>query len=971
MNNFLNQLAKFYYNKYQTNISQFCFVFPSRRAGLFFQQHIRSLINKPIWTPKILTINEFIQGFTSYPVADKITLIFELFKVYNDIYKSTISFDEFLPWGEIILNDFEDIDKYGADAKQVYSNLLSIKEIEDDYSYLTEEQIKTIQNFWHSFNPNGLSKHQNEFVKIWDHLYDVYSLFNERLIQKEITYEGYVYKTILKKINQKEPFDIPYPKIIFVAFNALNKSEEKLFHHLRLTGKAEFIWDTPLWLHPDKTQKSTPFNTPKMSEAIRFMEDNINNFPSPDDWKLPVNDNLPDIEITSTASDTAQTQVMNELLQEKTFSLVNKAQKETDSPLKNAVILTDETMLLPVLHAIPKNHDKINITMGYPLKNTPVYGLLELLFELQKNCRMTKQGKTWLYFRNVIPILSHQYIEPIDSVLHKQIIQNITKYNKTYIEAKELNQSKLLGNIFRYIDNNREFSNYLTDLLHIIYNELDNNEEQSMVIEKEFIYQLYLTIKQLSDLLNKLNIEIEKETWIRLFKRTAELKSIPFNGEPLIGLQLMGILETRALDFDNLIILNMNEGIFPQTGATNSLIPYSLRSAFNLPTIEHQDSIFAYYFYRLIHRAKKVHLLYNSSAQGMQTGEMSRFLFQLKYEYPADKIKFSTAVDSVTIQPPKKYFVEKSNKVMHILNEYLMTGQKKLSPSALSVYFECPLRFYYKYVLKAKEPEEINEEIDPRIFGTLFHETVEEIYKDLLNKEVQKTDIENILKHKEIINTALQNSFNKYFNHQLDQKDFSDIQGKNVLIYDIILKYIYEFLSVEKQQAPFTLLGLEKEVSTTILLNSGKNVNIGGTIDRLDQKETTIRIIDYKTGAGDDFFANSEELFSEEKHKNKKAIFQTLLYSYIVSMDEYFRKIKDYSPGVVWIKKIFTSPDYSLKLGTKAKNEQLSLDLVKEEYIDQLKENLEKLFDPNIPFQQTKHTDSCKACSYSGICGKQ
>ncbi len=970
MNNFLQQLAKYYFNKYQTNISQFCFVFPGRRAGLFFQQHLSKLIKEPLWAPNILTINEFIQTFSPYPVADKITLIFELYNVYNSIYKTGVSFDEFLPWGEIILNDFEDIDKYGADAKQVYSNLLSIKEIEDDYSYLTEEQIQTIRNFWHSFNPNGTSRHQDEFIKIWDRLYDVYLLFNEKLIEKKITYEGYVYKSILNKINNREPLEITCPKIIFVAFNALNISEQKLFHHLHITQKAEFIWDSPLWLHPDKSIKTSPLDTPKMNEAIRFMDENLNNFPSPSDWKIPFNKDLPEIEITSVASDTAQTQVMNELLKSETFVASNEPRDELNSALKNAVVLTDETMLLPVLHTIPEIHEKVNITMGYPLKNTPAYGLLELLFEMQKSCRRTKQGKTWLYFRNVIPILSHQYIEPANTELHKKIIRDITLNNKTYIEAQELNQSKLLGAIFKYVDNNTEFADYIIHLLHTIYYELDKNKEQNLVIEREFLYQLYLTVKQQSDLLKKLGIELEKETWIRLFKRTAELKSIPFNGEPLLGLQLMGILETRALDFENLIILNMNEGVFPQTGATNSLIPYSLRNAFRLPTIEHQDSIFAYYFYRLIHRAKKVHLLYNSSSQGMQTGEMSRFLFQLKYEYPAHKIKFSTAVDAVTIQAPKSYYVTKSDKVMEILNQYLNEAQKKLSPSALSVYFECPLRFYYKYILKAKEPDEITEEIDPRIFGTLFHETVEEIYKELINKEVRKQDIEHLLKHKNIIQEALQSSFNKFFHNQINQSDFSDIQGKNILIYDIILKYIYEFLAVEKQQAPFTLLGLEKEVSSTLTLNNGKKINIGGTIDRLDKKEHTIRIIDYKTGSGEDFFGTCEELFSEEKHKNKKAIFQTLLYSYILNNDIAFAHEKNYSPGVVWIKKIFTSPDYSLKLGTNAKNQPLTLNLVKEEYIEQLKDHLQTLFNPDIPFRQTEYTDSCKACSYSGICGK-
>ncbi len=968
MSNFLQHLAQYYFNKYQTNISEFCFVFPSRRSGLFFQQHLSRLSNKPLWSPKIVTINEFIQEFTPYQIADKITLVFELYKVYEEIYKSGVTFDEFMPWGEIILNDFDDIDKYLADPKQVFSNLLAIKEIEDDYSFLSEEQIETIQSFWHSFNPNKLSEHQQEFIKIWEKLHDVYLSFNKNLQESNITYEGSVYRSIADKITQKIPLDIQYPKIVFVAFNALNQCEKKLFNHLRITDKADFIWDVPGWLLSSSNKNPNPFERTKAHEAIRFIEDNIINYPSPSDWHFKGNEDLPKIKITSVASDTAQTQIVNEFLSGNINQFKSQGKdKELDSALKNAVILTDETILLPVLHAIPEQAEKINITMGYPIKNTPAYGLLELIFDLQKNCRQTKAGKTWFYFRNVLPILTHQYIEPINTELNAELAKNIIRQNKTYIEANELQKSKLLISIFNPIKNSKDFSEYLSNILHLIYSEL-NDTDNNMVIEKEFIYQLFLTVTQLSDLINKLNIDIQVDTWIKLFKRAADLKSIPFSGEPLKGLQLMGILETRALDFENLIILNMNEGTFPQTGATNSLIPYSLRKAFTLPTIEHQDSIFAYYFYRLIHRAKKVHLLYNSSAQGMQTGEMSRFLFQLKYEYPKEKLSFSTAVDHINITTPKEYFVEKDEKTMQVLNQYLNNGERSLSPSALSTYFECPMRFYYKYILNASEPDEITEEIDPRIFGTLFHETVEELYKPFLNREVQPEDIISIAKDKNRINTALLTSFNRYFSTQLNQSDFIDIQGKNVLIYDIILKYIQQFLRVEKSHAPFLLKGLETKVKSTITIDEHKTLNIGGTIDRLDEKDGIVRVIDYKTGSGEDYFTNVEELFLDTKHKNKKAIFQTLLYSYIIKKN--FPVNISFQPGVVWIKKIFTSPDYSLKKGSGSKKEKLSLKLIEDEYITEFKNHMSILFNPEIPFKQTENKDNCKICSYKSICGK-
>ncbi|WP_075589914.1 PD-(D/E)XK nuclease family protein [Labilibacter marinus] len=963
MTNFIQQLAQYYFNKYQTNISEFCFVFPGRRAGLFFQQHLSTLISEPLWSPRTITINEFVQDFTSHQIADKITLVFELYQVYEEVYKTGTSFDEFLPWGEIILNDFDDIDKYRANAEQVFSNLLSIKEIEDDYSFLSEEQIETIKSFWHSFNPHKLSDHQTEFIKVWEKLYEVYRLFNKRLLEKNMTYEGAVYRSIADDIDQKKPLNIKYPKIIFVAFNALNSCEKKLFHHLAIGNKADFIWDYTPWLLQNKNTGSNPHERMKEHEAIRFIEENLEKFPPPHDWDFPANKELPEIKITSVATDTAQTQIVHQYLQD---IPAESNSSQLDSALRTAVILTDETILLPVLHSIPDEIEKVNITMGYPIKNTPAYGLLELVFDLQKNGRKTKAGKTWFYFRNVLPILSHQYIEPISPELHKKLAYSITKQNKTYIEANELDKSKLLNTIFKVVEKSENFSTYLIDLLQLIYSGLQKNDNDQ-VIEKEFIYQLHLTITQLADLIKKLKVEISPDTWIKLFKRAAELKSIPFSGEPLKGLQVMGILETRALDFENLIILNMNEGVFPQTGASNSLIPYSLRKAFMLPTIEHQDAIFAYYFYRLIHRAKKVQMLYNSSAQGMQTGEMSRFLFQLKYEYPADKLSFSTAVDNINISPSQSYFVDKDEKVMSVLNQYLQDGTRKLSPSALSTYFECPLRFYYKYVLKAAEPDEISEDIDPRIFGTLFHETVEEIYKPFVGKEVLPEDIKKLRLDKNTINQALHKSFSNYFNHDLNQSDFKDIQGKNILVFDIIKKYVQQFLQVEQKHAPFYLKGLEKLVDANIIVGD-KTICLGGTIDRLDEKDNNIRVIDYKTGAGDEHFSKVEELFLQSKHKAKKAIFQTLLYSYILKQSK--SDISSYYPGVVWIKKIFTSPDYSLKKGTPSNNETLTLQTVEEEYINELKQHLADLFNKDIAFSQTEYTDSCLSCSYKSICGK-
>ncbi len=963
MNLFLKQLATYYYNTYQTKISDFCFVFPGRRAGLFFKEHLKTLLNSPILAPKTLTINEFIHSFSDFKVADKLTLVFELYQVYENIYQTGVSFDDFLPWGEIILNDFDDIDKYRADAKQVYSNLLAIKEIEDDYSFLSEEQIKTIKSFWESFNPNKLSEHQTEFISIWKKLDEVYEQFNAQIKEKGFTYEGQVYKSIADKIDKKEPLNITYSKTIFVSFNALNRCEEKLFNHLKITDKADFIWDYNPDLLPDFSPNKNIHNTKSLHEAMLFMVDNINNFPPPSDWQLPTPECMGKIKITSVASSTSQTQVVQKFLSQIESDTENHILKATQT----AIVLTDENMLLPVLHSIPENEKLINITMGYPLKNTPIYALVELIFDLQKNSRTTKQGKTWFYFRNVLPILTHQYIEPLDSDLHKKITHDLISKNRTYIEANELHQSPLLKRLFVHIEKSTQISTYLSELLMVIHQSFTKNENASNALECEFIYQTYLLINHINDLLATINTEITNDTWAKLYKRSAEMHSIPFSGEPLKGLQIMGIMETRALDFENLIILNMNEGVFPQTGATNSLIPYILRKAFKLPTIEHQDAIFAYYFYRLIHRAKNIHLLYNSSSQGMQSGEMSRFLYQLKYEYPI-KPTFSTISESVNLSFTPEFYVEKNNQVMSKLEQYLKPDGKKLSPSALSTYFECPIRFYYKYVINTKEPDEVSEDIDPRIFGTLFHETLEVLYQDFIGKNVVEQDIAQLIKNKSKVDEILQQTFEKHFNQSIYHSDFKDIQGQNILIFDIIKKYIFQFLNTEKQLTPFTLLGLEKKVEAAFPIGD-KTVYLGGTIDRLDEKDKNIRVIDYKTGSGEDKINKVEDLFKQEKHKKVKAIFQTLLYSSILKQNE--NALQNYIPGVIWVKKIFTSSDYTLKIAPpRTKAQTLHLSLVEEEYSEQLKQHLNDLFNPDIAFTQTTHPDNCKSCSYAGICSK-
>lgn len=948
MNIFLQQLAKYYYNKYGSSIKDFCFVFPGRRSGLFFTQYLNLLISEPIWAPDVISYNNFISLFSSTPTADKLTLTFELYQEYIKLYNTDISFDEFIQWGEIILSDFEDIDKYLADAKDVFTNVYDYKQLDDDFSHLTPEQIKIIQSFWRSFDPQNKSFHKSEFLNIWSKLYDLYLLYNKRLKAKNISYSGAACRQVVDKIQNEGGLDIKYSKIIFVSFNALDIAQKKIFSHFQNKGIGEFIWDLDLKMFSQDENL-------KQNEATRFIKENIIQYPMPSDWNPLVNASRPNIEVISFASDTAQTQMISQLLNEwdseknNTFEYANKT----------AVVLTDESLLMPVLYSVPEQYSEINITMGYPLKNTPAYALPEIIFKLIANSRKKSDGTILFFYRDVLSLLTHQYIELINKELFSEIISDITAGNLIYVSNKIFEQDKFLFKLFNLPNKNDSVAEYLKGLLFDIYNKLSEDEENNHVLEKEFIYNVYLIITELTDILKKLNLHIKNDTFIRFYRRIAEGHSIPFSGEPLRGLQVMGILETRALDFQNIIITNVEEGVFPESSKLNSYIPYSLRVAFGLPVTEHHDAMYAYYFYRLLQRSENVYLLYNSSSQNNRSGEMSRFIFQLKYEYP-NEIKFSSASDTVNTLISHRPIAEKTDRVMNVLEQYTDKGSKILSPSALSTYITCPLQFYYKYIILARESDVITDEIDLRYFGNIFHRAIELLYENYKNKEVSPDIIRKFIDDKKYVNSCVDKAFGEYFKSSVNDNDLSSIHGKLSLVIDIIKKYIYYFLKNEKQNAPFKIIDLEKSVKASYSIDNYV-VNLGGSIDRLDQKDDVVRVIDYKTGKTKKSFKNVEDLFLQSNHKDLKAIFQTLLYAKILKKNGQNLRLK---PEVVDLRNIFNSKNNDLMYN----KDILFLDEVENEYDEQLKIILNDLFNKETPFVATEKIDYCDFCSYKTIC---
>lgn len=958
MNSFLKHIATDLHQRYGNNISNLCIVFPNRRAGVYFKQYLSELTDQPIWSPNTTTINELIQEISGLTVADNIKLLFELYRIYKQVKKSEETFDDFYFWGEMMLNDFDDIDKYLVNPEDLFKNLKSLKSIQDQFTYLTDEQVEAIKQFWQSFDPEKYSGHQEDFISIWNVLLDIYKQFNAKLTDLGIAYEGMIYRSVANKIKGTESIELPHSKYVFAGFNALNNCEKKLFNYLRDNKLADFYWDydESYINHIDH-------------EAGFFLHENLQ------EYKQPISISNQDIfkslnqpkhvEMVSVPSDVGQAKVITQKL--------NEAKEKIDSsPNKTAIVLADEELLIPVLHSVPDHIEQVNITMGYPVSNTPVYSLLEHLIDLQKNAKQTKSGATF-YHKNVVAILNHQYIHTPFTKEANKLLQEIKEKNRIVINTEELACCDFFSVLFTKIESYTALSEYLLDILYHVYNSLKKDGQENTIhttaLEKEYIYHIYLAINRLKDVLQSQHIEIKTETYIRLLRKIIRNLRIPFTGEPLSGLQIMGILETRLLDFENVYISSMNEGIFPKTEAALSFVPYNLRRGFGLPTIEHQDAIYAYYFYRLVQRAKNITLIYNSSTDGLQTGEMSRFLYQLKFDSQLE-IKEKSLKYDISSTQPKTIEIEKTDEVHQKLEKFLSTSDesKYLSPSALSTYLRCHLQFYFRYIAELREQDELTEEIDAPLFGNILHQAMFYLYSDYTGKTMQPDDVKALAVNKNRIAQCIDRAFKEEYFKSDNTPEYT---GKNIVIRKIIEKYISQILALDKQYAPYELISLEDTYELGITVNTGTetfNIKLGGKIDRVDKLQDHIRIIDYKTGSDKLEFKNIEALFSDKKDDQQSAVFQTFLYS------EFYKQLKKpestITPGVYSVRKLFDRNfDYRIKQKENRKETVITdYETVRNEYVENLTKLVEEIYNRNTPFTQTEELKNCDYCPYRKIC---
>ncbi len=955
MKPFLYQVAETFFHKYGKQLYHHAFVFPNRRAGVFFQKYLSEIAGTPIFSPTILTIQELFQQLTNYQQVDKIEMLVSLFGIYKELSKSDESFDDFVYWGEMLLNDFNDVDKHLVDAQQLFKNVADIREIDKDQSYLLPEQIAAIQRFWDNFSPVGDSFSKKRFQETWEILGELYSKFRYALQQKGIAYEGMIFREVAERIKQKQDITFNYPSIIFVGLNALTPSEKSLMIRLKNLGIADFYWDYEAPYLQDKTNK-----------ARFWMKENLENFPSKEILEAGVvGTEKPKVEVIAVPSSLGQTKHVTQILHQ----LLENNNTQSDRAINTAIVLPEESLLIPTLYSIPEEFDNINVTMGYSLQNSSVASLMNYIADLQRSIRRTENAEINFYYHFVLGIINHSLVQQNCGEIVTDWKKSIICNNRIVITTEDIPENKLLKLIFTPVYDWKAAGDYLQNILKELYNQLhsrkqqedvDKNAARSIDLEREFIVRYYQSVTRLQDTLKEAG-EMSVETYFRLLSRILQGISVPFSGEPLSGLQVMGVLETRVLDFENLIILSMNDGVFPSKNPSNSFIPYNLRKAFDMPTYEYQDSTYAYHFYRMISRAKKIFLLYDSRTQEMQTGEPSRYIQQLRYIYPnlVDMQEFTSSYQIKAVEG-KEITVQKTEVVMQKLKQFSEGGKKNLSASLLNIYISCPLQFYLSAVEGFIDEDNIQESIEANVFGSIYHRVMEKIYNRIKDFPITQDVLNTIIKDENLLNTLIEQAFAKYY--YKDEQNPKPLKGHHFLIGEIIKGYVQQTLRVDTQLTPFRYLASEYRFFKTYEVNPQLRVNIKGSIDRVDQIGETTRLIDYKTGKTELSFKSVESLFDRNEKKRPNAIMQVMMYGLFYLMEHPRVQV---APHIYSLRNIYGYFTSNITFGQHPVED---ISIFMDEFTEQFNDLLSEIFNPNIPFSQTEKIESCKYCGFKDIC---
>ncbi|MDD4639569.1 MAG: PD-(D/E)XK nuclease family protein [Bacteroidales bacterium] len=763
-----------------------------------------------------------------------------------------------------------------------------------------------MRSFWESFFPSEQSDTKKSFKASWEILWPLYTDFRNELLSRGEGYEGMIYREVAeafgesaekgKRLRDKLSENREY---VFIGFNALNPCEKRLMDELKTMGVADFYWDS-----------GNSFVKDPANRASHFIRDNIRQFPSSLEIKEYPEEH-PVFELVSVPSAVGQTRAVREILE------------ESGGDIDTAVILPDPDLLVPLLNSLPAKVESVNVTMGYPLKSASIVSLAESIIDLQK-------GRT--YYRRVLPVLRHNYIKILSPQASSDLISRIVNENLVYVPEEEFVKDPLLSLIFK--KNIEDISDYLISVIEAV-----NSCGKVTPMEREFNFAMLSLVEKLKDS----RIVMSVETYGRILRKMVCSTNIPLNGEPLSGLQVMGVLESRVLNFENVIICSMNEGLFPKTPSMNSFIPLNLRRGFGLPTYEHWDALAAYTFYRLISGTKRVFMIYDSRSEGLKSGEVSRFVQQLKYHYGVKLIEKPVVYNLPSIDK-KRVEVQKTCQVMEDTRKFIYNPDGKLSASSLNDYIECPFRFFLKYIKGVTEEKEVAEGIEADTFGSVFHKAAEMLYSDFKGKEVSRGMLLTLHKEEKIVEEITERAFRSV-------TGISDIRGRNYIVFTMIVRYLRQLLIYDSQRTPFVYYDSEKRVRTTLYLDEESFVILKGFLDRIDYQGDCMRIVDYKTGSFSLENSTIEALFESGRKSSLSVTFQMYLYALMMDKEEL----------------IITT--YNLKSLSIGKRVEI---LVKREELERfsllIKDLVKEILNPDIPFIHIPQEEKCKYCPFNIIC---
>lgn len=939
MKSFLRQIAEQYYTAYGKEISDFCFVFPNKRAGLFFKKELAAVMDSktPIFAPSMLSINNLLLNYSDLKEAEHVTLLFQLYTVYKRVTKSDDTFDNFYAFGEMLLSDFNEVDTYLIDAHQIFTYISDLKEIDNQFSYFSAEQIEIIKRFWGHFLSDDEKPFKLYYLKMWQSLEEVYLQFKAALEERKIGYSGMIFRRLAERMKRGDDLPSGYKKMIFVGFNALNPIEKTVMSYFKKREAADFYFDyqSPLLKQNDDFVK-------------QYIKTNQSAFPS--QFTLEEEGRAEHhIEVVAVPSKIGQVKETYRIL-DKLFTEKN----DEDAYLRTAVVLPDEQLLMPLLYSIPPQVDTVNVTMGFPLSQTPIAGFIQKVVDMQKAVRRSKQTET-IYYKPVLALLRQPYVQMAAGEEVTNLKAKIEDKNLFQVPTELLHKGEFLTLLFSNCTTADGAIDYFSELAHSLENVIPPENK----LDREFLFYYKKSVNLLRLNLEEMPMDLQVETVYKLLRQLVGSVRIPFEGEPLAGLQVMGMLETRLLDFDTVIIPSFNDDMLPRKQRNNSLIPYGIRKVFGLPTYEDSDAVFSYNFYRLLHRAKTVYLIYDSRNNKVKNSEISRFYYQLKYLYQVP-MKERTVTFEIESRKKEPLSVPKQGEVREKLLQYLnLNSNKMLSASSINDYINCPLKFYFGRVMGLKEADEMSETMESSTFGNIYHQVMQQIYDEHKNKLVTEDLLTEVMKNTYKIDTFITQAFAKHYFKRPNDK--VELTGYSLLVARIVRSYVMKTLAFDKECVPFTYLESEKNISKQLALSNGQKVNVKVLIDRIDERKGVVHIVDYKTGSMSSQkmnFPNMEALFTPSPNHPKEAM-QTLFYSLVYSGETK----KPICPTIYAIRLLNQGTELSC-----AKEPIRDFSKVADNYKENLVGCLNELFDFSEPFTQVKNVECCRYCPFIKIC---